>query len=335
MMYYSYNEKDFTKNIMGLITNEYDLISQKFSFDIEEAMSMISKWIDRYHLLETAQQKYRRRLNVEPVFSLVIHFRYEYLNELSEDERWEKFANHESIFSVKVHTYLFCRTSDAFLLDEKSKKVLSKVDKQDLVKINRKIFEHCPSAESFQHLGGIDPIVTGKYELVRLTKPKKSIKELKAKNWTNEKHATDWTWRLTDQAYKEQLEQGKRVVLRFQNLIEKNASLEDKKVYFERHFRALEGYLGYRGVRQQIGNLYHLEKRLFHDKYSNPWFDHGARMLKLSYMKKLKNQIENNTLYQEAESHYVKLLAVHLNKNYEIWKKKMDGQEHSTSGSNI
>ena len=28
-------------------------------------------------------------------------------------------------------------------------------------------------------------------------------------------------------------------------------------------FRALEGYLGYRGVRQQIGNLYHLEKRLF------------------------------------------------------------------------
>ncbi|MCG0211290.1 hypothetical protein, partial [Pseudomonas aeruginosa] len=85
--------------------------------------------------------------------------------------------------------------------------------------------------------------------LVRLTKPKKSIKELQAKNWTNEKHVTDWTWRLTDKAYKEQLEQGKRVVLRFQSLIEKNASLDEKKAYFERHFRALEGYLGYRGVR--------------------------------------------------------------------------------------
>jgi hypothetical protein len=42
-------------------------------------------------------------------------------------------------------------------------------------------------------------------------------------------------------------------------------------------------------------------------------------------MKKLKNQIPNNTLYQEAESKYVNLLTEHLNKNYEIWKKKMDG----------
>ena len=144
--------------------------------------------------------------------------------------------------------------------------------------------------------------------MVRLTKPKKSIKELQAKNWTNEKHATDWTWRLTDQAYKEQLEQGKRVVLRFQSLIEKNASLDEKKAYFERHFRALEGYLGYRGVRQQIGNLYHLEKRLFNDKYNHPWFDHGARTLKLSYIKKIKNMIANNTPYQEAESCYVTVL---------------------------
>ena len=325
MMYYSYSAKDFTKNVMGLITNEYDLISKKFSFDVDEAMSMINKWIDRYHLLETAQQTYRRRLNIEPVFSLVINFRYESLQGLSEDERWEKFANNEPVFPVKVDAYLFCRTSDAFLANEQTQKVLSKTDKRDLIQINHRIFEQCPSAESFQYLGDIEPITAGKYEFVRLTKPKKSIKELKAKNWTNEKHVTDWTWRLTDRAYKEQLEQGKRVVLRFQNLIEKNASLDEKKMYFERHFRALEGYLGYRGVRQQIGNLYHLEKRLFNDKYSNPWFDHGARMLKLSYMKKLKNQIPNNTLYQEAESKYVNLLTEHLNKNYEIWKKKMDG----------
>ncbi|PPB60565.1 hypothetical protein, partial [Campylobacter hyointestinalis] len=140
-----------------------------------------------------------------------------------------------------VEAYLFCRTSDAFLFDEKTQKVLNKKDKQDLVKINRRIFEICPSAESFNYIGDVDPIHSGKYELVRLTKPKKSIKELQAKNWTNEKHATDWTWRLTDKAYKEQLEQGKRVVLRFQSLIEKNASLDEKKAYFERHFRDLEG----------------------------------------------------------------------------------------------
>lgn len=310
MIYYSYFPKDFTKNVMGMMTNEYDLVSKKFRFNTNnnEATHMIAKWIERYHLLETAQQTYRRRLNSEPVFSLLVNFSYSYLPGLSENECWEKIAKNEPGFLVQVEAYLFCRTSDAFLFDEKTQKVLNKKDKQDLVKINRRIFEICPSAESFNYIGDVDPILSGKYELVRLTKPKKSIKELQAKNWTNEKHATDWTWRLTDKAYKEQLEQGKRVVLRFQSLIEKNASLDEKKAYFERHFRALEGYLGYRGVRQQIGNLYHLEKRLFNDKYNHPWFDHGARKLKLSYIKKIKNMIANNTPYQEAESCYVSVL---------------------------
>ena len=322
MIYYSYGYKDFTKNVMGLMTNEYDLISEKFTIDVNLAKEMIDRWIDRYHLMETAQQTYRRRLNCEPVFSLVIHFKYEYLSGHTKDEFWEKFAKNEPALCSKVDMYLFCRTSEAFLFDEKTQKVLSKTDKQDLVKINRKIFEICPSAESFKYIGDIDPIACGKYEFVRLTKPKKSIKELQAKNWTNEKHATDWTWRLNNQAYNEQLEQGKRIVLRFQNLIEKKASLDEKKAYFERHFRALEGYLGYRGVRQQIGNLYHLEKRLFQNKYNQPWFDHGVRTLKLSYMKKIKNKIPNNTLYEEAQKEYEKVLLDHLNKEYERWNKE-------------
>lgn len=322
MIYYSYTSKDFTKNIMGLMTNEYDLLSKTFSFNPDEATQMITKWIERYHLLETPQQTYRRRLNCEPVFSLVIDFNFNYLEVRNEDERWEKFANNEPVFLVTVNAYLFCRTSDSFLFDEKTEKVLSKTNKQDLVKINRKIFERCPSAEAFQYIGDIDPIVSGKYEFIRLTKPKKSIKELKANHWTNEKHATDWTWRLTDRAYKGQVEQGQRVILRFQNMIEKSASLDEKKAYFERHFRALEGYLGYRGVRQQIGLLYHQEKRLFSNKYNKPWFDHGARMLQLSYMKKLKNPIVNNTPYPEAESQYMGVLTRILNKNYEIWKEK-------------
>ena len=329
MIYYSYFPKDFTKHVMGMMTNEYDLVSKKFRFNTNnnEATHMIAKWIERYHLLETAQQTYRRRLNSEPVFSLLVNFSYSYLPGLSENECWEKIAKNEPGFLVQVEAYLFCRTSDAFLLDEKTQKVLSKTDKQDLLKINRKIFEICPSSESFSYIGEVNPISCGRYELVRLTKPKKSIKELQAKNWTNEKHVTDWTWRLTDKAYKEQLEQGKRVVLRFQSLIEKNASLDEKKAYFERHFRALEGYLGYRGVRQQIGNLYHLEKRLFKDKYNQPWFDHGARTLKLSYMKKLKSPIVNNSSYQEAEAHFRSVLTEDLNKKYEKWKAKSNKTE--------
>jgi hypothetical protein len=80
---------------------------------------------------------------------------------------------------VQVEAYLFCRTSDAFLLDEKTQKVLNKKDKQDLLKINRRIFEICPSSESFNYIGDVDPISSGRYELVRLTKPKKALKSFK------------------------------------------------------------------------------------------------------------------------------------------------------------
>ena len=148
MIYYSYFPKDFTKNVMGMMTNEYDLVSKKFRFNTNnnEATHMIAKWIERYHLLETAQQTYRRRLNSEPVFSLLVNFSYSYLPGLSENECWEKIAKNEPGFLVQVEAYLFCRTSDAFLLDEKTQKVLSKTDKQDLLKINRRIFEICPSA---------------------------------------------------------------------------------------------------------------------------------------------------------------------------------------------
>ena len=324
MIYYSYAQRDFTKNIMGLITNGYDLVSEKFLIDVNFAQDMINRWIDRYHLMETAQQTYRRRLNCEPVFSLVIDFSYKHIIDKTTDEYWEKFAKNEPVFSSTAKIYLFCRTSDAFLFDEKTQKILSKTDKQDLLKINRKIFDICPSAEAFKHISAIDPIVSSNYELVRLTKPKKSIKQLEANQWIHEKHATDWTWRLTDQAYNKQLEQGKNVVLRFQNLIEKQASFDEKQAYFERHFRALEGYLGYRGVRQQIGKLYHLEKRLFQDKYNQPWFDHGARTLKLSYMKKLKNSIPNNTSYNEAQKEYHEIMLKYLTKDYEIWKKNKE-----------
>jgi hypothetical protein len=324
MIYYSYAQRDFTKNIMGLITNGYDLISEQFEMDEHIAQERIEKWIDRYHLMETPQQTYRRRLNCEPVFSLVINFKHTYFLDQNIDKLWEEFAKGESVYSTKTQMYLFCRTSDAFLFNAKTQKVLNKSDKQELLQINRKIATICPSAESFQPIAAIAPIVFDNYELVRLTKPKKSIKELQAHHWTHEKHATDWTWRLTDQAYDKQLEQGKRIVSRFQNLIEKQASIDEKKAYFERHFRALEGYLGYRGVRQQIGKLYHLERKLFQDKYNQPWFDHGARTLKLSYMKKLKNTIPNNASYNEAQKEYHEIMLKNLSKGYEVWKKNKE-----------
>ena len=44
MIYYSYFPKDFTKNVMGMMTNEYDLVSKKFRFDIN-----IAKFLIIYH----------------------------------------------------------------------------------------------------------------------------------------------------------------------------------------------------------------------------------------------------------------------------------------------
>jgi hypothetical protein len=100
MIYYSYFPKDFTKNVMGMMTNEYDLVSKKFRFNMNnnEATHMIAKWIERYHLLETAQQTYRRRLNSEPVFSLLVNFSYSYLPGLSEMSVGKKLIKMNLVF---------------------------------------------------------------------------------------------------------------------------------------------------------------------------------------------------------------------------------------------
>jgi hypothetical protein len=62
---------------------------------------MIAKWIERYHLLETAQQTYRRRLNSEPVFSLLVNFSYSYLPGLSEMSVGKKLIKMNLVFWCK------------------------------------------------------------------------------------------------------------------------------------------------------------------------------------------------------------------------------------------
>ena len=63
-----------SQSIIGMASNEYELASPVLTLKIEDAKKLIAKWVDRYHLLDTPQQTYRRRLNGEPVFSLSVYF---------------------------------------------------------------------------------------------------------------------------------------------------------------------------------------------------------------------------------------------------------------------
>ena len=307
MIYYSINKSRALQNVTYLITREFDLAVGTFQLDAVEAIPMLNRWIERYHLLETPQQTYRRRLNGEAVFSLLVDFSWKQLNSEHEEDSDNK--------QVLVDLTLFCRGSERFFFDAEKGRQLD--PKKDIDSVNSLIRKQVKNAEIFQHISEIKRVI-GKYELVQLTKKSTSIAELKANDWTKTNHATNWTWRLTAEALKEQVEQGQRLINRFQNVLEKNdVTLAEKKAYFEKHFKALEGYLGYRGVRQQIGKLYHDEAKIFKTRYQRNWLDHGGRKLNLSYIKASKNWIPNNSDYLEAHNKYRELLSKHLMKNKE------------------
>ena len=187
MIYYSINTMQHSQSIIGMASNEYELASPVLTLKIEDAKKLIAKWVDRYHLLDTPQQTYRRRLNGEPVFSLSVYF-YFNMKGADEDQKWQAFTTFEESCTQLAKVQLFCRSNDVFLYDDESNKVLDIKDKKDIPKINRKIEKLIPSSEKFDFLGNLE-IINRHYELVRITKPKKSIKELKAQAWEQTKHA--------------------------------------------------------------------------------------------------------------------------------------------------
>lgn len=298
MIYYSTQTATLLQIFTQLITRGNELVVGSFELDGEEALERVEKWAERYHLLETPQQTYRRRLSGEAVFSLIVEFGFYALDEAEAEVAGKKYEQ-------KVTLTLFCKGSEKFFFDEERQRQLDPV--KEISAVNALIRKQIPNAEIFRHVTDLRR-VKGHYELVRITKKAKSIKELKENNWKKTNHATDWTWRLTASALKTQTEQGQRLINRFQNLLGKNGvTLAEKKAYFEKHFRALEGYLGYRGVRQQVGLLYHEEAKLFKNRYQCNWLDHGGRKLNLSYVKTHKNVIKNNAEYVDAHSKYISI----------------------------
>lgn len=87
----------------------------------------------------------------------------------------------------------------------------------------------------------------------------------------------------------------------------------------------MEGYIGYRGVRVQIGKLYSMFCAYFQSKMNRSFLSAGGRKLNLSYVRASTPQIPNNTdihvhinnLKDKANEQSRALLAA--------WKKSEDG----------
>lgn len=338
MIYYSYTKVLYLQNILGLVSNEYDLVAKEIELPLHEAKAFIEKWAERYNLSDTPQQTYKRRLKGEAVFSLSVHVGavrigteanlYSWISDTVKpvDDLDVTTFKPDDPYLVKVRLRLFCRTSDVFLYDE-DKGVLKKNNAEDLQLINQKIFYQTPSAEKFIPVKDAK-ISIYQYELVQITKPKKSAKDLKEQNWKHQPHATDWTWRLNEEAYKKQLEQGHRVVLRYQNYV--NKPLDVKTAYFEKHLKALEGYIGFRGVRQQIGEIFHAERRIFQKKYNESWYANGARTLVLPYVKKHKQHPSSTEDIATALQICANALSKQLYKTYKAWLSQKIAEESSS-----
>lgn len=95
-------------------------------------------------------------------------------------------------------------------------------------------------------------------------------------------------------------------------------------MYWEKHFKSLEGLVGFRGVRSQVGKIWNEEATLFHKKYNQQFvgdYSH-ARKLKLSYIKASKMKIENNSLIEDALKQYQDVHIQYLKILHDDWKKK-------------
>ena len=107
----------------------------------------------------------------------------------------------------------------------------------------------------------------------------------------NTKHATNFTWRLNQEVFEAVRLRGVNLVNSFQ----KNKSNTDVKEHFEKYLLSLEGYIGYRGVRVQIGKLYGMFTAYFQSKMNRSFLGAGGRKLNLSYVRASTPKIKNNT----------------------------------------
>ncbi|MEN8352838.1 hypothetical protein [Acinetobacter towneri] len=256
--------------------------------DDEEFINFVEKWTERYQLTISPKERFKQKKKGHPTFDLIIKpnlvgddaFTKDLIEiAKNEPEKFTRsdfdFLNHSESY-LEMKFYLFCNIDTPQIYDG-----LIPIDQ-----VNSTLKKYIDGAEKFSYVFD-SPIKFGNYELVRLTQ-KRSIKDdLEGR----EKNASDWTWRIGSESYSKVQKQGEVLINRWNQCIEK--SEEEKQAYFEKHLKILEGYLGFRGVRKQVGTLWAKERKVFKAKYGEKYLPY-YRPLKLKYVQRLKSGLRAN-----------------------------------------
>jgi hypothetical protein len=286
MIFYRTNVKEVTHTILQCVSKGYDLAFLMTCESRSSAQSILEKWNERYELTLSNQQQYRKFLCGESTFCCIVaDVGYQRRNfGDAEFYRYLKNKTDENSpvqLSQKISLVLLCRVNPTLLSDEESANKYKNIDA-----INDKLAKKIAGCERFSK----PHMQFGAYEFVQITKRAKSLKELQEQGLTeNSKHSTDFTYRLSSDKVAEIRARGVQYVNSYQNKTNSPAP-----AHFEKYLRELEGYIGYRGVRVQIGELYNAFTRYFKAKMTKTFASAGGRKLNLSYVKADSPKIENN-----------------------------------------
>lgn len=292
MIYYPTTTKETTHTILACVSKGYDLAFIFKPQSISSAESILEKWSERYGLLNTPQQQYRKFLTGQCTFScIVINYGIQAKKGLTHDDIYrylrDKSNKENKLYNILPPTLiLLCRVNDLLLKLPDGQIIDNKYNHLDY--LNAQISKQVKGSEKFEECD----FSIGSYDFVALTKRAKNIKELQAMNLTeNSKHATDFTWRLNQNTFDQVRQLGVNLVNNYQ----KTKSTVDVRTHFEDYLKTLEGYIGYRGVRVQIGKLYASFCSYFKAKMNQNFLAAGGRKLNLAYVRASTPKIPNNT----------------------------------------
>ena len=324
MIYYTTGTKELTHTVLACFSKGYDFAVLVKPSNFSNAESMLEKWNDRYGLLNTPQQQYRKFLSGQSTFCCIVQgggcFQKENLSE-ADFYRYlrDKSKSENKLYALRPPALLLlCRVNDLLLRLPDGEIIQNKYDHLDY--LNDQISKQVKGAETF----GKITLTVGDYVFLQLTKRAKSIKELQEIGLSeNTRHATNFTWRLNQDAFEAVRQRGVNLVNSFQ----KNKSNTDVKEHFEKYLLSLEGYIGYRGVRVQIGKLYGMFTAYFQSKMNRSFLSAGGRKLNLSYVRASTPKIKNN-----SEIHtYFRAIKDQANQSSRelllTWKSSDDGKK--------
>jgi hypothetical protein len=313
MIYYTISNRILMQRIQDCVTrSKCQMVNQlpDLQFSNNEALfNFIEKWAARYQLRMTPKQRYDAKKKGLPTFDLLVHLPLARNEEFTKSVI-EQAKNQPDFFSqpdldllsqsesyCPVRFFLFCNID--------SEKVYNhSISSFELNNLLKKQIEGC---EDFIYVHEDEITVEG-YEFVRLTQKRSLVAEIEGQV----KNKYDWTWRLTQSTYGNLHKAGEQLINRFNHQSSKTD--EEKKQYFEKHFKILESLHGFRGVRKQIGQIYNAEKKEMKRQYGEKSLQY-YRPLILKYMQRTKDQVPSNSEPDQLLAVVKRLIDFFVKKN--------------------